>query len=117
MIEHRPLGQAWIEHRSRPEYMQSDFLRLRQSVQYLLEDSLQQYTFVSYGQLEDGAFDSMAAKVMILPQSVAMSGEEIAALRRFVEARRLADCRFANRVDGCALQASAKRTTRRLVRH
>jgi Beta-galactosidase trimerisation domain/Beta-galactosidase len=85
MIEHRPLGQAWVEHRSRPEYMQSDFLRLRQSVQYLLEDSLQQYTFVSYGQLEEGAFDSMAAKVMILPQSVAMSSQEVAALRRFVE--------------------------------
>lgn len=85
MIEHRPLGQAWIEHRSRPEYMQSDFLRLRQSVQYLLEDSLQQYTFVSYAQLEEGAFDSMGAKLMILPQSVAMSSQEAAALRRFVE--------------------------------
>lgn len=85
MMEHRPLGQAWIEHRSRPEYMQSDFLRLRQSVQYLLEDSLQQYTFVSYAQLEEGAFDSMGAKMMILPQSVAMSSQEAAALRRFVE--------------------------------
>ena len=85
MIEHRPNGQAWIEHQSRPEYMQSQFLRLRQSVQYLLEDSLQQYSFVSYGQLEEGAFDSMSAKVMILPQSVAMSDQEIAALRRFVE--------------------------------
>ncbi len=85
MIEHRPHGQAWIAHQSRPEYMQSDFLRLRQSVQYLLEDSLQQYTFVSYGQLEEGAFDSMSAKVMILPQSVAMSSQEVAALRRFVE--------------------------------
>ncbi|HEU0006831.1 MAG TPA: beta-galactosidase trimerization domain-containing protein [Terriglobia bacterium] len=85
MIEHRPLGQTWIEHRSRPEYMESNFLRLRQSVQYLLEDSLQQYYFVSYGQLEEGAFDSMDAKVMILPQSVAMSSQEVAALRRFVE--------------------------------
>jgi len=85
MMEHRPHGHAWVEHRSRPEYMQSDFLRLRQSVQYLLEDSLQQYTFVSYGQLEEGAFDSMDAKVMILPQSVAMSSREVAALRRFVE--------------------------------
>ena len=85
MMEHRPHGQAWIEHRSRPEYMQSDFLRLRQSLQYLLEDSLQQYSFVSYGQLEEGAFDSMDAKVMILPQSVAMSSQEVAALRRFVE--------------------------------
>ena len=85
MIEHRPLGEAWIEHHSRPEYMQSDFLRLRQSVQYLLEDNLQQYNFVSYGQLENGAFDSMDAKVMILPQSVAMSSQEVGALRRFVE--------------------------------
>jgi len=85
MIEHRPLGEAWIEHQSRPEYMESDFLRLRQSVQYVLEDSLQQYYFVSYAQLEDGTFDSMDAKVMILPQSVAMSSQEAKALRRFVE--------------------------------
>jgi len=85
MIEHRPIGEKWIEHQSRPEYMQSDFLRLRQSVQYLLEDNLQQYYFVSYSQLEDGAFDSMDAKIMILPQSVAMSEKEAEALRRFVE--------------------------------
>jgi hypothetical protein len=85
MIEHRPMGEAWINHQSRPEYMQSDFLRLRQSVQYLLEDNLHQYYFVSYGQLEDRAFDSMDAKVMILPQSVAMSRKEADALRRFVD--------------------------------
>ena len=91
MIEHRPQGQAWIEHQSRPEYMQSQFLRLRQSVQYLLEDSLQQYTFVSYGQLEEGAFDSMGAKVMILPQSVAMSSQEVVALAAVRGTRRLAD--------------------------
>ncbi len=85
MMEHRPFGERWIDHRSRSEYMQSDFLRLRQSVQYLLEDSLQQYAFVSYEQLENGAFDSMNAQVMILPQSVAMSSKEADALRRFVE--------------------------------
>jgi len=97
MIEHRPLGEAWIDHQSRPEYMQSDFLRLRQSVQYLLEDNLQQYYFVSYAQLENGAFDSMDAKIMILPQSVAMSSQEAGALRRFVEAGGwlVADCRTA----------------------
>jgi hypothetical protein len=85
MIEHRPLGEAWIEHRSRPEYMESDFLRLRQSVQYLLEDNLQQYYFVAYEQLENGSFDSMDARIMFLPQSVAMSRAEVLALRRFVE--------------------------------
>lgn len=85
MIEHRPLGEGWIDHRSRPEYMQSDFLRLRQSVQYLLEDNLQQYTFASYAQLENGSLDSMNPKVMILPQSVAMSKREAEALHRFVE--------------------------------
>jgi glycosyl hydrolase family 42 (putative beta-galactosidase) len=85
MIEHRPLGEAWLEHQSREEYMQSDFLRLRQSVQYLLEDNLQQYYFVSYAQLENGAFDSMDARIMILPQSIAMSSKEAEALRRFVE--------------------------------
>ncbi|HVN79527.1 MAG TPA: beta-galactosidase trimerization domain-containing protein [Terriglobia bacterium] len=97
MIEHRPLGEDWVDKRSRYEYTESKFLRLRQSTIYLLEDNLRQYTFVSYAQLENGDFDKMVAKVMILPQSVAMSETECAALRRFVErgGTLIADCRTA----------------------
>ncbi len=95
MIERRPLGEAWVDKRSSHERKESNFLRLRQSVIHLLEDNLQQYYFVSYAQLENGAFDSMGAKIMFLPQSIAMSKAECDALRRFVKqgGTLVADCR------------------------
>jgi hypothetical protein len=97
MFERRPLGEAWVDKRSSHERKESDFLRLRQSAIYLLEDNLQQYSFVSYAQLENGAFDGMGTKVMILPQSIAMSKAECDSLRRFVErgGTLIADCRTA----------------------
>ncbi len=106
MIEHRPLGEGWVDKHSWHEYTESDFLRLRQSTLYLLEDNLQQYYFVSYAQLENGAFESMGTRVMILPQSVAMSKAECSALRRFVERGGwlIADCRTALMDSHCKLQ-------------
>ncbi len=97
MIEHKPLGESWVDKRSSNERKESDFLRLRQSAIHLLEDNLQQYYFVSYAQLENGAFDKKDAKVMFLPQSIAMSKAECDALRRFVErgGTLIADCRTA----------------------
>lgn len=97
MIERRPLGEAWVDKRSSHERKESDFLRLRQSAIDLLEDNLQQYYFVSYAQLENGAFDGMRTKVMLLPQSIAMSKAECDSLRRFVErgGTLIADCRTA----------------------
>jgi hypothetical protein len=97
MIERRPLGESWVDKRSASERIDSDFLRLRQSAIYLLEDNLRQYTFVSYGQLEDGSFDRMGTKVLILPQSIAMSKTETEAVRRFVArgGTVIADCRTA----------------------
>jgi Beta-galactosidase trimerisation domain len=86
MIERRPLGESWVEKRSASERIDSDFLRLRQSAIYLLEDNLRQYAFVSYG-----------TKVLILPQSIAMSKAETEAVRRFVArgGTVIADCRTA----------------------
>jgi hypothetical protein len=97
MFERRPLGEAWVDKRSEHERRESDFLRLRQSAIYLLEDNLRQFTFVSYGQLENGSFDRMGVKVLILPQSVAMSPAEVQAVRRFVDrgGTVIADCRAA----------------------
>jgi hypothetical protein len=97
MLERRPLGEAWVDKRSSHERMESDFLRLRQSAIHLMEDNLQQYYFVSYAQLENAAFDSMETKVMLLPQSIAMSKAECDSLRRFVErgGTLIADCRTA----------------------
>jgi hypothetical protein len=110
MSEHRSLGKAWVDKHSWHEYTESDFLHLRQSTLYLLEDNLQQYYFVSYAQLENGAFDHMKAKVMILPQSVAMSKEECAVLRRFVERGGwlIADCRTALMDSHSKLQAKGQ---------
>jgi hypothetical protein len=95
MLERRPLGEAWVSKGSRDERLDSDFLRLRQSMIYLLEDNLRQYQFVSYEQLENGSFDQMPTKVMFLPQSIAISKAEAEALRRFVErgGTLIADCR------------------------
>jgi hypothetical protein len=103
MFERSPLGTDWVEKRSFNERRESDFLRLRQSVVHLLEDNLRQYYFVSYAQMETGAFDTMGAKILILPQSVAMSAAECAAARRFVErgGTLVADCRTALMDEHC----------------
>jgi len=105
MFERRPLGEAWVNKGSWHERRESDFLRLRAAVIYLLEDNTLQYRFVSYEQLEDGAFDKMDSKVMILPQSVAMSKAECDAVRRFVTrgGTLIADCRTALMDEHCRM--------------
>jgi hypothetical protein len=106
MFERRPLGEAWVDKRSAHERRESDFLRLRQSAIYLLEDNLRQFAFVSYGQLENGSFDRASVKVLILPQSVAMSTAEVQAVRRFVDrgGTVIADCRTALMDSHCRMQ-------------
>jgi len=66
---------------------------------------LQQYYFVSYGQLENGDFDKMGTKVLILPQSIAMSQAECDAVRRFVQrgGTVIADCRTALMDEHCKM--------------
>jgi hypothetical protein len=55
--------------------------------------------------LENGAFDKMDTKVMILPQSIAMSKGECEALRRFVArgGTLIADCRTALMDEHCKM--------------
>lgn len=105
MFERRPIGQRWVDKGSWHERRESEFLRLRQSLIYLLEDDMLQYTFVSYEQLESGAFDKTDAKVLILPQSVAMSKAECDAVRRFVKrgGTVIADCRTAIMDEHCKM--------------
>jgi hypothetical protein len=105
MYEVRPSGKRWVNRSSGTERKTSDFLRLRESVLKLLEDTLRQYYFVSYEQLEDGAFDKMDAKVLVLPQSIAMSKAECDAVRRFVArgGTVIADCRTALMDEHCKL--------------
>ncbi len=103
MIEARTEGQDWIERGSASERTHSDFLRLRESAVKLLEDNLLQYTFVAYGQLENGEFDGMNAKVLMLPQSIAMSSKEVECVQQFVErgGTVIADCRTALMDEHC----------------
>jgi hypothetical protein len=63
----------------------------------LVEDNLYQYRFIAYGQLENGELDDSDLKVLLLPQSIAMSAKECAAIRRFVQqgGTVIADCRTA----------------------
>ena len=105
MYEVRPSGKRWINRSSGTERKTSPFLRLRESCTKLIEDNHLQYDFVSYAQLESGAFDKMGMKVLILPQSIAMSKAECDAVRRFVDrgGTAVADCRTALMDSHCKL--------------
>jgi hypothetical protein len=86
MLQARPDGEAWIERGSAAERLKSDFLRLRESFTKLIEDQQLQYTFVAYAQLEQGELAKNPPKLLFLPQSIAMSPAECAAVRAYVEA-------------------------------
>ncbi len=85
MLDVRQKQQPWIERESWQDRLDSEFLRLRESWTKVLEDNMRQYDFIAYGQLENGEFDEMDMRLVILPQSIAMSQAECMALRRFVE--------------------------------
>lgn len=105
MLEVRPRGKDWIERESWHDRQDSEFYRLRESWTKVIEDNLRQYDFIAYGQLENGDFDDMNCRVMILPQSIAMSEAECDALRRFVERGGVlvADCRTALMDEHCRM--------------
>jgi len=95
MLEHLPDGPAWAEMHPERNRRDSPFMRTRESWARVLEDLWLGYTFVAYGQLENGDFDRMGVRVMVLPQSIALSDKECQALRRFVArgGTLIADCR------------------------
>ena len=105
MIEVRPQGGAWVNRGSATERKNSPFLRLRESWVRLPEDSSLGYYFVSQEQLASGEMDKNKAKVLILPQSVAMSKAECDAVKRFVEAggTAIADARLALMDEHCRM--------------
>lgn len=51
----------------------------------LLEELGYQFKFVSHAQVEDGHLDKAGYKLMILPESIALSDAEAAGLKKFVE--------------------------------
>ncbi|MBQ3099130.1 MAG: hypothetical protein IJC66_13335, partial [Kiritimatiellae bacterium] len=61
-----------------------DYMYSRQGAQYIVEDLLYQFDFVSPEQVSAGVLDGR--KVLIMPRIKALSDVEVAALRRFVRA-------------------------------
>ncbi|MFN7995031.1 MAG: alpha-amylase family protein [Bryobacteraceae bacterium] len=86
MLRNRPKGDAWVDRTSSTERLDSDFLRLRESYCYLVEDLGLQYRFVSYNQLENHELSRGGYRVLILPDSQALSAAEAAAIREFMSA-------------------------------
>lgn len=110
MFDVRPGGRGWVNRASSSERKDSNFMRLRDSWTKLLEDGLHQYDFVAYAQLENGEFGKSDAKVLILPQSVAMSEKECQAVRDFVDrgGTVIADCRTALMDGHCKMLAKGQ---------
>lgn len=85
MLQVKSSDKDWVDRDSRAERLEADFMRLRESCTKLIEDSLLDYGFIAYEQLENEDFDGMNKKVLILPQSIAMSKGEVDGVYRFVE--------------------------------
>lgn len=84
MLSRQPNGNAWASRSPSQERSDNDFLRLRESYCRLLEDLGLQYRFVSYSQMEEGELGRGAYRVLILPDSQALSKKEAAAIRDFM---------------------------------
>jgi hypothetical protein len=84
MIQHLDLGKSWITRKSAQEFRSLNSNALRSSLLRLIEDHHYQYDFISYKQLEDGILDSGQYKMLLLPQTIAISNAEVTALERFV---------------------------------
>ena len=70
-------------HAAQIERRYDSFLAVRALWCQLLDDMNVSYRFVAYGEIESGELDRTPARVLILPESSAMSAKEIAAIRRF----------------------------------
>jgi len=92
ILEVRPAGQDWIKRNSWSERTESRYFRLRESWVKLIEDNGLQYRFLAPAQVKAGAlkpYDPATGegfKVLILPEILALSAEEEAAIRAFVKA-------------------------------
>ena len=84
MRAQRLKGDEWMARMSSTERKDSDFLRLRESYCRLIEDEGLQYKFVAYGQVEEGELIRGGYRVLILPQSSALSAAEAGAIAAFV---------------------------------
>lgn len=85
MLERRPDGNAWMKRDAQYERTHNDFLRLRESWGHAIEDQGQQYSFVSYTQVEEGELQRHGYHMLILPHSSSLSRAETKNIRNFVD--------------------------------
>ena len=77
-------ARKWPIHSGEDHY--SHFIAVRNGWTKMMEDLGLQYDFVGRGQLEEGKLANGEHKVLILPQSLAMSPLEVDQIREFVSA-------------------------------
>ena len=86
MFDSREDKNTWPRRFSSYEAIHSRFARVRDSFMRLIEDLGLQYNFVSYQQIENDELLRAGYKVLLLPQSVAMSEQECRRIEAFVRA-------------------------------
>jgi len=85
MLQQRPKGEAWVNRTASSDEQDSNFRWLRESYCRLLEDLGWQYNFVDSAMIEQGELLRRGYRVLILPDSSALSAREAKAVREFVE--------------------------------
>jgi hypothetical protein len=86
MFDSRQDGNTWPRRFSSFEATHSRIARVRDSFMRVVEDLGLTYNFVSYEQIESGELVNGGYKVLLLPQSVAMSATECRRVEEFVRA-------------------------------
>ncbi len=86
MFDSREDGSTWPKRYSSYEASHSRLARARDGFVRLVEDLGLQYNFVSYEQITAGELIAGGYKVLLMPQSVAMSAAECQAIEEFVRA-------------------------------
>ena len=86
MFDSREDGDSWPRRLSSYEATHSRLARVRDSFVRIVEDLGLQFRFVSYEEIEKGELLKGGYKVLLLPQSVAMSREECRRIEEFVRA-------------------------------
>ena len=85
MFESREDKDTWPRRFSSYEASHSRFARVRDSFVRAVEDLGLQYKFLAYEQMEKGELLTGKYRVLLLPQSVAMSAAECQAVRAFAQ--------------------------------
>lgn len=86
MFDSREDGDTWQRRFSSYEAVHSRYAKARDAFVRLVEDLGFQFHFVSYEQIERGELLKRKFKVLLLPQSVAMSAKECEQIKAFVSA-------------------------------